>query len=102
MAVSKKKQTKLDSKSKAKAQKAVATSVLGTQGKATPAQTNSDMIKADKALRRASIAAGSPKNNKKNMQTNASSKLKTAMKRVNQSVVARGGKPVKTYNKKVK
>jgi hypothetical protein len=57
------------------------------------------MTKADKALRQASVK---PDGTPSTMQTKASGKGKTAMKRLNQSVVARGGKPVATYTKKAK
>jgi hypothetical protein len=99
MAVSKKQQNKLVSKSKSQSQRAVATSALQRQGKATPAQRTSDMTKANKALRRASVKSdGTPST----MRTNGSSKGATAMRRVNQSIVARGGKPMPTYYSKKK
>jgi hypothetical protein len=51
---------------------------------------------------RAAARATESKSNtaKKGTQTKGSSKFKTIMKRTNQSVVARGGRPVPTYTKK--
>jgi hypothetical protein len=95
MAVSKKQQAKLKKTTQAKVVRAVATHELSMQRKASQRQAETELKKSAKAIGR----VGS--------KTTASSTLpkpsSTLPKRANQSIVARGGKPMKTYyTKKVK
>ena len=96
MAASKKVQAKADTKAKKDSRRGYASLQLSLQGKKPIDSAMNDMGKGAKSGLKAAAAGVKPSTSK------GSSKNATGMKRVNQSIVARGGKPKATYTKKVK
>jgi hypothetical protein len=103
MPTSKKVQAKADTKARKDVRRMAASTQLALQGKEKPSSRTTsttptmdkDREKAGKSLKSA-VRAGV-----KGTGSAGSSKMATTNKRINQSVVARGGKPSKTYTRNI-